>query len=337
MNDNLENQTDEIKRRLQIDEPKSVITDSLLQSLGKPNTFFSSNGPCGSTQLEPHPDRYFVAQEYNATKDDLRKSIEDALVKFGYTSIGAGDYYSHNTVLCKIAALIQGTPFGVYQLTKSQNRNVYLELGIAIGFERSFILVKEKDAEPAGIVKDIEYYPIDTYLDIRYKLGDLLTSYMTSIGESHFKRIDFDSSNKEAVIYHGDIESIDITIVVAKEIKKLGFTPIILGKFQEKLAKYFQSEVGIEPTFVESRERILEAIQASKFGVYRTHKSASTDNFVALGFSIGLNKPFLALKHREEEPPSDLHYLTSLDYSGFTDLERRLEMQLPSWINNLKI
>lgn len=196
MNDNLEDQveeSEEIKRRLQIDEPKSTITTSLLEALGKPNDFFSSNGPCGSMQLVPYPDRYFIAQEYNATKDDLRRSIEDALTRFGYTSIGASDHYMQKTVLCKIAALIQGTPFGVYQLTKSQNRNVYLELGIAIGLERSFILIKEKDAEPAGIIKDIEYYPIDTYLDVRYKLGDLLENYMTSIGESRFKRVDSNS------------------------------------------------------------------------------------------------------------------------------------------------
>lgn len=339
MNDNLEDrveESEEVKRRLQIDKSKDVITQKLLESLRESNPFFGPEGPCGSVQLVPYPDKYFVAQEFNANRDDLRESIEDALTRFGCTSIGAGDQYLSEPILCKIAALIQSTPFGVYQLTKSQNRNIYLELGIAIGFGRSFILVKERDAEPARIVQDIEYYPIDTYLDVRYKLGDLLESYMPSIGESQFKRIYPATSNKEVVIYHGDAESIDVTIVVAKEIKKLGFIPVVLGKFQENLAKYLKSEVDIEPKFFESRNQILEAIQSSKFGVFRVHKSASADNFVALGFSIGLNKQFLPIKHLGEDVPSDLSYLPTIDYSGYTELRRRLDLQLQSWLDGLE-
>jgi hypothetical protein len=339
MKDHPENpaeESEEIKTRLQINASLNTITNDLSDSLEKSNAFFSSKGPCSSIQLIPYPDKYFVAQEFNSNKDDLRESIEDALKRFGYTSIGAGDQYLSEPILCKIAALIQSTPFGVYQLTKSQNRNVYLELGIAIGFGRSFILVKERDAEPAKIIQDVEYYPIDTYLDIRYNLGELLESYMTSIGKSQFKRIDFDNSNKDVVLYHGDAESVDITIVVAKEIKNLGLTPVILGKFQENLAKYLQSEVDVKPKFIESRDQILEAIQRSKFGVFRIHKSASADNFVALGFSIGLNKPFLGIRHLGEDIPSDLSYLPSIDYSGYTELKRIINMQLQSWLNGLE-
>ncbi len=152
--ENLEEEANEIKQRLQVNKSKETISNELLESLKRPNTLFGK-GPCGSVQLEPYPDRYFVAQEFNENKDDLRASIEKALKRFEYTSIAANDFYMSEKLICKIAALIQGTPFGVYQLTTSQNRNVYLELGIAIGLGKSFVLVKDKDASPSGLIQDI--------------------------------------------------------------------------------------------------------------------------------------------------------------------------------------
>lgn len=335
MKDNLENleeESEEIKRRLQINKSKATVRNELLDSLRRPISLFSNNGPCGSVQLEPYPNRYFIAQEFNDNKDDLRKSIEDALNRFGFTSIAANDFYLSEKLICKIAALIQATPFGVYQLSTSQNRNVYLELGIAVGLGRSFILVKDKDADPANIVRDIEYYQINDYLDVQYELGDLLEEYMTSIGRYRPNETPHDRLNNNAVIYHGDAESIDITIVVAKQIKNSGFTPVILGKFQEKLARYLRSEAEVEPKFIESRDQIIEAIQISKFGVFRVHNSASADNFVALGVSIGLNKPFLPIKHVGENMPTDLLYLPSFDYAGYTNLETRLNLQFKDWL-----
>jgi hypothetical protein len=335
-NGKLIDESEEIKRHLQIDRTKELITNELLDSLKKSNALFSNKGPCGSIQIVPYPDGYFVAQEFNDNKDDLRRSIDDALNKLGYSSVVASDFYLSEKLICKIAALIQGTPFGVYQLTTSQNRNVYLELGIALGLGKSFVLVKDKSANPVRIVQDIEYYEINDYLDVRYRLGNLLEKYMTSVGRSQINQTYPDGSSNEVVIYHGDAESVDITVVVAREIKNMGFTPIILGKYQENLARYLQSEANVEPKFVESRDRILEAIQTTKYGVFRIHKSASPDNFVAMGISIGLNKPFLPLKHRGEDVPSDLSYLSAFEYSGFTDLERRLKMQLPDWLMEIE-
>jgi hypothetical protein len=127
-------------------------------------------------------------------------------------------------------------------------------------------------------VRDIEYYPINSYLDVRYGLGELLDEYMTSIGSFEHKEGLIDDSSKNVVIYNGDVEDIDITVTIAKHINNLGFTPVILGEFTEKLAKYIKSEVGIEPKFIESREKIIEVIKTSIFGIYRVHKSASADD-----------------------------------------------------------
>ncbi len=166
-------------------------------------------------------------------------------------------------------------------------------------------------------------------------MGDLLKKYIASIGEYQFKRVHSDNS-KKVVIYHGDYEDIDITTFAAKQIKNFGFTPIILGKYHENLAHYLKLEAGVEPDFVESRDKILEAIQDSKFGIFSVHESASADNFIALGFSIGLNKSFLPIKYANEVVPSDLSYLHPLEYVGFRNLEEKLRSQFPNWLATME-
>ncbi len=74
------------------------------------------------------PDKYFIAQEFRPESEDLRQAITATLAEFDVQSVRADDFYWPGALLCKISALIQSTPFGIYQLTTSQNRNVYLEL-----------------------------------------------------------------------------------------------------------------------------------------------------------------------------------------------------------------
>lgn len=322
---------DSIRKLLGIDKSDDEIIRDLLSSFKKNSqSLFANDGLCRTIQLTTYPDKYFVAQEFNDNKDDLRKSIDVALKKFNFISIAANDFYSQSTIICKIAALIQGTPFGVYQLTPTQNRNVYLELGIAFGMEKPFILVKDKNANPAKIVRDIEYYPINSYLSMQYELGNLLENHIASIGRFQSKNSPIESSNKDVVIYHGDVEDVDITATVVKVFKELGFNPVILGTRQEDLTSVLKSYMNLEPRFMETRDQITEAIQTSRLGVFRIHKSASADNFFALGYSIGKNKPTLTIKSVSEEPPSDLLHLSPLSYKGF----QHLENQLYDWIKS---
>ncbi|MBS4033283.1 MAG: hypothetical protein KGZ85_02355 [Ignavibacterium sp.] len=320
-----------IKRLLEIDRTIDSILNELTTSLEeRAKGLFGSGGLCDSVELIPYPNRYFVAQEFNENKDDLRKSIDIALGKFGYSSIAANDFYLPEKLICKISALIQGTPFGVYQLSASQNRNVYLELGIALGLGKPFVLVKDKNANPTRIVRDIEHYPINSYLGLQYELGSLLEKHITSIGRLRPQKINTVKLDNNVVIYHGDVDDIDITVTLAKKIKSLGFTPVILGERREEIVRYLKSEAKIEPEFAGTRDQIVETIQKSRLGIFRIHKSASADNFVALGISIGFNKPFLPIKLSTDEPPSDLYHLSALSYAGFSNLEA----QLQDWVES---
>ena len=339
MTDDIQNPDDKssrIKELLGINKPQQTIESELLDSLRIRRPLFGENGPCSGIPLDTYPDQYFVAQEYNDTKNDLRETVSASFKELGFSPISAADFMWTEKLLCKIAALIQGTPFGIYQLSTSQNRNVYLELGIAIGLHKPFVLVKDRDAVPATIVRDIEYYEIDDYLSARRDLGELLEKYITSIGRYQPKELPNRPSMQNAVISHWESDYVDISITIAKHLKSSGYNPIIIGKHDQKLEDFLISEVNISsPEFAETRDEIFKAIHSSKFGVFRVDKSSSANNFLALGFTIGLNRPFLPIKHLRNEPPTDLNYLSPLEFSGYTDLAKKLQNRFGGWLSRL--
>lgn len=325
-----------LKSLLKVDKSQQNLKSDLLDSLKVRPTLFGENGPCTGIPLEAYPDKYFVAQEFNETKNDLRETLAAALHELGFSPIAADDFLWTEKLLCKIAALIQGTPFGIYQLSTNQNRNVYLELGIAIGLQKPFVLVKDRDATPATMIRDIEYYQIDDYLSARYKLGRLLEKYIASVGQYRPKDVIMPISSKKAVLSHWESESVDITVVIAKQLKSAGFAPVVIGKRDQKLEEYLVSDAKVDsPEFAETRDSIFKAISSSRFGVFHIDKPSSANNFLALGFTIGLNRPFLPIKNARNEPPTDLNYLSPLEYSGFTDLGKKLHTRLPDWLSRL--
>ena len=335
-NQNPEDETNQIKELLEINKPTQSIESELRELLMIRSSLFAENGPCSGIPLEPFPEQYFVAQEFNETKNDLRETLAASFKELGFSPISAEDFMWTENILCKIAALIQGTPFGVYQLSTSQNRNVYLELGVAVGLHKPFVLVKDREAVPATIVRDIEYYQIDDYLSARHELGELLEKYITSIGRYQPKELPNRPSMQNAVISHWESDYVDISITIAKHLKSSGYNPIIIGKHDQKLEDFLISEVNISsPEFAETRDEIFKAIHSSKFGVFRVDKSSSANNFLALGFTIGLNRPFLPIKHLRNEPPTDLNYLSPLEFSGYTDLAKKLQNRFGGWLSRL--
>ena len=139
----------ELQKALRIDRSAIAITNELIEIVKKQNSLFSSGNPCSHVLPKIYPNKYFIAQEYNENRNDLRQAIDGALEKLDVVSIASDDRYKNEKILCQIVALILGTPFGIYQLTANQNRNVYLELGLAIGLEKPFIVSSQK----LGVVK----------------------------------------------------------------------------------------------------------------------------------------------------------------------------------------
>lgn len=304
------------------------------------DSIFGIEGICNGHTVKPLPNRYFIAQEFGKESNDLRMSIGKAFADFGMESIRADDNYWGGPILCNICSLIQGTPFGVYQLSVSQNKNVYLELGIAMGLGKPFVLVKDRGAIVPELIQGLRYYSINSYLETGYELGRLAKQYITEILEYQPQKIHRSGVRKAAVIALGGVEQVDIGVTIAKELFKSGFVPVFLGQVDDKIESYLRRE-NVSCEYSRTRDEIVKAIQVAKFGIYRVDKSASADAFITLGIAFGLNRPFLlisnAMRNRQDGIPADIKGLQNLEFHGFVHLAEKFAVELPNWLKKQKL
>lgn len=326
------NATKEIKSRLGLDaswEEREKIIRNLID-LYKNETMFGSQGICSVFPLKVYADHYFLAQKFDGKKEDMREALQDAFAKFNLEAITA-DKKIGGSLLCNIAALIMGTPFGIYHLNKDPKPNVYLELGISMGLKKPFVLVKDHDASIAKILTYIHYYELNNYFSLSKNFGDLTNEYITDIGYVDEALIpESPVETQEVCISLGDLEVVDTGITLIELMNKHGYQPVFLGDTDKTLADFLESK-GMKPVFHHTLREIAKAIAGSKFGIYRIDESASPTSFVSLGIALGLNRPIFLINNSREIPPSDLNIFDSLKFEGIEDLKETFVIEFPGW------
>jgi len=331
-----------IKKRLGLNQPRRSIEHEINASIETMShgSMFRKGGLCSGYHLRPLTKQYFVAQEFNASRNDLRCALSDALNDFGLTPICADDSLWSGHILCKISALIHATPFGVYQLTTSQNRNVYLELGIAMGLGRTFVLVKDKDASISSLAFGLEYFPINSFLELRLELGARLRQLLADIVHCPPIPLPSPGSQSEVFIAHGDLETIDFSVVIGKAVAEYGLTPVIASDPTGTLSKYLLKEKVPHRILGMERELRLDetvrAIQTSRVGIYRIEKNADPDSFLALGISMGLNRPGLLIQRKDADTPSDLRGINALKFNSYTELSQSFQSTFGSLLEKYR-
>lgn len=316
-----------IEQILELDRSEQEIIEEINADLiaSKSGPIFVSGGLCDGYLLQPRPNQYFIAQEFRPGREDLRQAISKALLELNLESVEADDFYWGGPVLCKISALIQSTRFGVYQLTVSQNRNVYLELGIAIGLQKPFILLKDLDAEVSHLAQGLEYYPINSYLELRYEFGKKIYPVLAEITRYKSPKISISGNEQTVIIAHGNgWDSVDFSVMISEFLTKKNLTPILLSDPNGRISRYLD-KMNISFQIIDyvggnRLNQIFNAIQSARIGIYRIDKESDADTFIALGISIGLNRPGFLLS--KSTPPSDLGGLSSLIYSSGEELKQ---------------
>jgi len=319
-----------IKQHLGLARTRSNVLIEIKSTLdqSREEAMFTS-GLCRGYFLQAYPEHYFLAQEFSPNSEDLRLAIADALGEFSMQPIRADDVFESGHILCKISGLIQSTPFGLYQLTKSQNKNVYLELGIALGLGRPFVLIKDKDADVAPIISGVEYFQINHYLELRYSLGDKLSPFITNIGNYKTQHIAETPRHKSVFISHGDLDVIDFVVPISKLIRDLHFTPIILGDPTGELPKYLEHE-GVDDYLIIGMQggilldETIAEIKKAQYGIFRIDKDSSANAFVALGIALGTNCPGTLIHQEDSMLPADLKGLSAISFRSYSSLARIL-------------
>lgn len=307
-------------------------TRTIAATISAERPLLFQTGLCTGYPLEPSPNQYFVAQEFSPDRDDLLQALETAFQTFKLKPYRADADILPGHILCKIAAKIQTTLFSVFELTRTQNRNVYLELGIAIGLRRSFVLVKEADAEVSTLAQGLDYYNIRSYTSLQRELGDRMRQYLMNITQYHPTNLPSVGSSATCIIAHGDYDMPpDFCLAVAKGTVDRGLTPILLGTDNRDTEQALQT-AGITHRAIsnvgkKNLDAIVEAIQVSRFGIYRVDADSSPDAFLSLGVAIGLNRPWLLVNRSGSRLPSDLRGLSGLEFRSFNELTEQFQQR----------
>jgi hypothetical protein len=285
------------------------------------NTRPKINSLCSGYQIESRPTQYYLSQEFNDQEADLRQAIEMSFLESGFSSIQNNDFFEGVPRICKICALIQSTYFGVYHLNSSHNRNVYLELGMAIGMGKPFVLVKQSNIDLTNLLQGLEYYTLDSYMKLSRELRKIYWNYITSIEK--YQLISWPKSNNQAtaLIAHGHLpSSADFACIIAEAIKPFGYKSVIFGKFDTFLTEILE-EKKIEHDFVNSLDETVQAIQNTRLCVFRVDELSDPGTFTVLGIAIGLNCPVLLVNDRAKSIPFNLQGLNRLEFVNLTELK----------------
>lgn len=324
------NSINDIKMHLGLDKPRSELVKQIELSNAniKQRSSILTNGVCRGYILTPKPECYFLAQEFNNASRDLRNSLLQALQEFSLSPLRADDIFDNGLLLCKISGLIQSTLFGIYQLTKSQNRNVHLELGIALGLGKPFILIKDQQAAVAQTLSGLEYYSITSYLSLRYDLGEKIKPLIANLAQYQPKISPDIQPQATAIISHGDIDMLDFSLHVSKVVNECGLRPVIINNLENDLERYFDKESIPSPMVLGNTpglklNELVDAIYSAQLGIYRIDKKCSPDSFLALGIALGLNRPVVLVHKNKAVLPSDLMGVSALPFDSFSDLNKK--------------
>jgi hypothetical protein len=291
---------------------------------------FGLSGKCSSVPIRIYPNHYFLAQKFDGKKEDMRKALQDAFEQFNL-NVFTVDREVGGFLFCNIAALIMGTPFGVYHLSQEQKPNIYIELGMSIGLRKPFVLVKDRDTNIASILEFVHFYEMNSYFSLSEEFGGLTNDYITRIGYLDETLVPRDlTENQEVCISLGDLEVVDVGLTLALSIHKQRYQPVFLGSTDKTLVRFLEKK-GIKPIFYHTLQETANAIAHSKFGIYRIDTSASSSSFVNLGIALGLNRPTFMINNLRETPPSDLSIFHSLKFEGMSDLEERFNSEFQAW------
>jgi hypothetical protein len=323
---------EDLRKALGMDRPPEDLLAGLRAALARPcrDGIFRTGGLCQGCPTKPLPDRYFLSQDAGPDRDDLHDALKRSLQALEMTPVRPSDLYWPGPTLCKLAALIAGTPFGVYEL-RGSDRNAALELGLAIGFGRPFVLVKRRDAEEASLLRGLNHVSLTSYLELRHHLRANFHNCLIDMVPPAAPLPAAERST--AVVAHGDLDEIDFCVSAADVLRGLGLKPTLVGHCDERLRGCLEEEglphevAGGSPGAPLGGLRLdglVEAIQSARFGIYRVDQEASPDAFLALGVALALGRPGLLVHQHGREVPADVRGVNALAFRSYGDLQKQL-------------
>jgi hypothetical protein len=289
-----------------------------LQSL--PTLF--TDGLCKGRVLRPDPHAYFVSHGFPAeTLVDWRETLANALAQASKTAEPLTPYFHGDTLvggyrLCSICEKLYATRFSIFLLPPSQDRNVYLELGIALGLGTPFLLIQPHGTAIPPILAGLTRYVTNGSLRT---LRQELPGKIGKIEEYDFGVVHVEKNLAVAG------QQATYVLAAGNLLDDLDMEYAISASIQAKYPRLEAVSLTQQAEMVGSTwmlENIINTIQQAKFAIYRVNEKSSPTTFLALGMSIALNRPFLMMRDTRSEVPEDLRGMGLYHFPNFVTLEK---------------
>lgn len=279
-------------------------------------------GLCKGRLLSPKPNEYFVSHGF--TPDllaDWRETLTSTLVKASNGQDAIKPYFSGDKLLsgfrlCGICDKLYTTRFSMFLLPPSQDRNVYLELGIAIGLGSPFFLVQHHEAKIPPVFDALSRYTKGgLFRTMRKELAGQIEEY--DFGVVHFiANLPPAGIQSQYLIAGGEL--------IEDEDFAGSITDALGNSYPHLQAMSLNQLLGISSGVKTLLEQLVEFIQTSRFAIYRVDEECSATTFLALGISIGLNRPFLMIHRTNREVPLDIRGMGMYQFPNFVTLENEI-------------
>jgi hypothetical protein len=284
-----------------------------------------TDGFCKGRPLHPNPKHYFVSHGFEEKKlTDWREAIAETLAHVNHSPQPLQPYFSGDTLLggfrlCSICERIYSTTFSLFLLPATQDRNVYLELGIAIGLGKPFFLIQDRGAQmPPVLTSLILYTHSGSFRTMRRELAGQIEEY--DFAAVQFTR---DTTNPPILPHY--------LVVAGESFDDEDFEESIADAIK---AAYPQPQLTAFPVSQHLKKmqgfdlrQLVELIQTARFAIYRVDEQSSPTTFLALGMSIGLNRPFIMISQQSSEIPDNLRGLGISQFANYVELERDVVKQ----------
>ncbi|HEX2993190.1 MAG TPA: TIR domain-containing protein, partial [Anaerolineales bacterium] len=281
---------------------------------------------------------YFVGHQLTEENvKDLRMFIENVFLPKGWKPYYAEREFGSQPILLKICQKLYFTDIGIFDLS-TPNANVYMELGIALAFNKKIIVIARDGISmpPALLGLPVIYYK--SYTDLTQKLEESFDAL--SREKSNF--IDF-------CVYCGKIcEGMTVypdrntyLFMEKRGLLSRGEWDDIKSVFEPYLQKRNLQSVSLRGADAQSLLcNIRKKVRTTQFSIAHLGNLAEPDSYIALGMCIGYCRPWFLISradedNRENTVPSNLLGLDRLQYSSLDDLRDRLESDMPGFLDLL--
>jgi len=266
--------------------------------------------------------QYFVGHELTPAKiGDLRRVLGKVFTPLGVEPYYPDRHYEQQPILLKICQKIFLTRFGIFDLS-TPNPNVYIELGIALGFNKPvLVLCHQQQSITLPPILQTSTLLYSNYSDLAEKLSRVATSIVESSLAPHGPYFCFFCNRQCAGMQAIPEENTFLTLDNSR---------LLWRDLEHALVTTF-GQIGLHPkSLLEPSPGMFELcdirqkVLSVRFVVSHLGDLADARSYLALGIAIGSRMPCLLLTHEGDQIPSNLAGFDIFHYHGYVDIEKNL-------------